>query len=171
MTSPSSPLPIELTESGQRVASALLDRGETVGVAEGAAGGLTSGALLAVPGASAYYGGGAVIYTVAASRAFMAGSIPVPPGMRGATEDFALWLARSVRDKLGAVWGLGEGGAAGPSGNPYGDPAGHAWVAVSGPVERTRHVLTGSSDRSANMAAFAAATLSLLSECLEEAGR
>lgn len=163
--------PVELTEAGRKVAGSLVARGETVGVAEGAAGGLLSAALLAVPGASAYYGGGAVIYTPAASRAFMVGAVPVPPGLRGATEEFALWLARSVRSRLDTTWGLGEGGAAGPAGNPYGDPAGHAWVAVSGPLERTRHVLTGSEDRPANMAAFAAAALALLAECLGEVGR
>jgi nicotinamide mononucleotide (NMN) deamidase PncC len=138
-------------------------------VAEGSCGGLVSAALLAVPGASAYYLGGAVIYTAAASRAFVAGAVPTPPGLRGATEAFAQYLARSVAGKLGATWGVGEGGAAGPAGNPYGDPAGHAWVAVSGPREATRHVLTGSSDRPGNMAAFAAAALTLLVDQLEGA--
>ena len=162
--------PAELSGAGRRVAASLVTRAETVALAEGAAGGLVSAALLAVPGASAYYGGGAVIYTPAASRAFMVGPVPVPPARRGATEDFALWLARSVRTRLDTTWGVGEGGAAGPAGNPYGDPPGHAWVAVSGPLERTRHILTGSDDRPANMAAFAMAALSLLEECLEEAG-
>lgn len=162
---------LELTESGRRVATSLVARAETVAVAEGAAGGLISAALLAVPGASAYYGGGTVIYTPAASRAFMVGAVPVPPGLRGATEEFALWLARSVRARLETTWGVGEGGAAGPAGNPYGDPPGHAWVAVSGPVERTRHVLTGSDDRPGNMSAFAAAALSLLEESVGEVGR
>jgi PncC family amidohydrolase len=160
----------DLTEAGRKVASSLVGRGETVAVAEGAAGGLVSAALLAVPGASAYYGGGTVIYTPAASRAFMVGPVPVPAGLRGATEEFALWLARSVRARLDTIWGVGEGGAAGPAGNPYGDPPGHAWVAVSGPLERTRHVLTGSEDRPANMTAFATAALSLLEECLREVG-
>jgi nicotinamide-nucleotide amidase len=162
--------PTELVVAGREVAAFLVARGETVAVAEGAAGGTLSAALLAVPGASSYYRGGAVIYTPAASRSFMVGAVPVPPGLRGATEEFALWLARSVRGRLDATWGVGEGGAAGPAGNPYGDPAGHAWVAVSGPRERTRHVLTGSGDRPANMAAFATAALTLLAECIEEAG-
>lgn len=161
----------ELTESGRRVGTSLAARAETVAVAEGAGGGLASAALLAVAGASAYYRGGAVIYTAVASREFMVGPVEVPPGLRGATEEFALWLARSVRARLDTTWGVGEGGAAGPGGNPYGDPPGHAWVAVSGPVERTRHVLTGSADRAANMAAFAAAALTLLEECVGEAGR
>jgi nicotinamide mononucleotide (NMN) deamidase PncC len=77
-------------------------------------------------------------------------------------------LATAARETVGTAWGIGEGGAAGPSGNPYGDPAGHAWLAVAGPdgAVRTRHLLTGRSDRAANMADFAAAAIALLDECL-----
>ena len=92
--------------------------GETVGVAEGSCGGLVSAALLAVPGASGYYAGGAVIYTLAANRAFLEGAIPTPPGLRGATEGFAAYLARSAVARLGSTWGIGEGGAAGPTRQP-----------------------------------------------------
>ena len=135
-------------------------------MAEGSCGGLVSAALLAVPGASAYYAGGAVIYTLAANRAFLEGAIATPPGLRGATEGFAAYLARSAVAKLGCTWGIGEGGAAGPTGNRYGDPAGHAWLAVAGPTDVTRHLLTGSDERLANMTAFATAALDLLAEQL-----
>lgn len=145
---------------------ALVERQETVGVAEGSCGGLVSAALLAVPGASTYYAGGAVIYTLAANRAFLEGAIPTPPGLRGATEGFAAHLARSAVVKLDSTWGIGEGGAAGPTGNRYGDPAGHAWLAVAGPVDATQHLLTGSDDRLANMTAFATAALDLLARQL-----
>jgi nicotinamide-nucleotide amidase len=155
----------ELTLLARRAADLLRERGETVSVAEGSAGGLVSASLLSVPGASAYYAGGAVVYTMAASRAFMAGPIEVPPGMRGATEPFATYLAQSVAARLTTTWGLSEAGAAGPP-NRYGDPAGHAWVAVAGPAMATRHVSTGSDDRGANMVAFAAAALTLLVETL-----
>ena len=75
----------ELLTVGARVGQALSTRGETVGVAEGSGGGLVSAALLAVPGSSAYYAGGAVIYTLAANRAFLAGSgVDAPDGLRGA---------------------------------------------------------------------------------------
>lgn len=144
----------------------MVARHETIGVAEGSCGGLVSAALLAVPGASTYYAGGAVIYTLAANRAFLEGAIPTPPGLRGATEGFASYLARSAVSKLGSTWGIGEGGAAGPTGNRYGDPAGHAWLAVAGPTDVTRHLLTGSDDRLANMTAFATAALDLLAEQL-----
>ncbi len=154
-------LPAELTGPANLVATSLRERGETVAVAEGSAGGLISAALLSVPGASAYYLGGTVVYTLAASRAWMAGAVEAPPGMRGATEEFAMYLARSAAVKLGASWGIGEAGAAGPP-NRYGDPAGHCWVAVAGAGEATRHVLTGLDDREENMVAFAAAALGLL---------
>ena len=158
----------ELTDPAERIAALLRERGDTVAVAEGSAGGLISAALLSIPGASAYYLGGAVIYTAAANRAWMAGAIDTPPGMRGATEVFSGYLARSAAVRLGATWGIGEAGAAGPP-NRYGDPAGHSWVAVAGPVEASRHVLTGLDDRSDNMVAFAAAALGLFADVLADA--
>lgn len=156
----------ELIQSARHVASVLRDRSETVAVAEGSAGGLVSAALLSVPGASAYFVGGTVIYTVAASRAWMAGAVDAPAGMRGATETFAGYLATSVRLKVGSTWGIGEAGAAGPA-NPYGDPAGHSWLAVDGPRSATRNVLTGLDDRLDNMVAFTAAALQLFAEVLD----
>lgn len=159
----------ELIEPARRVAAILRERGDTVAVAEGSAGGLVSAALLAVPGASAYYRGGVVVYTPAAYRAWIAGATEAPPGMRGATEGFARHLAASAAVRLGATWGLGEAGAAGPP-NPYGDPAGHSWVAVAGAVDASRHVLTGIDDRVENMVAFAAAALELLADTVEAAG-
>ncbi len=153
--------------SAERVASLLRERGETVAVAEGSAGGLISAALLAIPGASAYFLGGAVVYTARANRAWMAGAVEPPPGMRGATEGFADYLARSAAVKLGADWGIGEAGAAGPA-NPYGDPAGHCWIAVaSGDDVTTRHLLTGVDERTRNMVSFAVAALELFASVLE----
>lgn len=155
----------EISATAPLVATLLRERGETLSVAEGSAGGLVSAALLSVPGASAYYLGGTVIYTAAASRAWIAGEIEVPAGMRGATEAFAGYLAESVRLKVGSTWGIGEAGAAGPA-NPYGDPAGHSWLAISGPRSATRNILTGLDDRGSNMLSFTAATLALLAEVL-----
>ena len=155
-----------LDDVARRASGLLRARGETVAVAEGSAGGLISAALLSVPGASAYYRGGVVVYTPAAYRAWMAGAVDAPAGLRGATEAFALHLARSAAAKLGTTWGVGEAGAAGPS-NPYGDPAGHCWVAVHAPASATRHLLTGDEDRPRNMVAFATAALDLLVATLE----
>jgi len=164
-------LPDALREAGASAGALLKERGETIAVAEGSCGGLVSAALLAVPGASAYYLGGAVIYTGVASKAYMKGEVDIPPGMRGASEPFVTWLAQSCRRKLDATWGIGEGGATGPSGNPYGDPPGHVWMAVDGPGgTATRHLLTGDDDRERNMVAFAVAALDLLRERLSAAG-
>jgi nicotinamide-nucleotide amidase len=155
----------DITETARSIGTLLRERGETVAVAEGSAGGLVSAALLSIPGASAYYVGGTVIYTAAAGRAWMAGEVDVPPDMRGATEAFAEYLAASVRRKVGSTWGIGEAGAAGPA-NPYGDPAGHTWLAIDGPRSASRNVLTGIDDRSENMLAFTAAALALFAEVL-----
>lgn len=136
-------------------------------VAEGSCGGLVSAALLARAGASAYYRGGGVIYTRQAVDGLIAGEIDPPPRLRGASEPFVVYLAESVARRLDATWGVGEGGATGPSGNPYGDPAGHVWVAVHGPSVATRHHLTGLADRAGNMAAFATIALELLDGMLD----
>ena len=150
-----------------RVAAKLKARGDTVAVAEGSCGGLISASLLAVPGASKYFVGGSVIYTRTAKEAIFPG-IETAKGMRGATEEWATWLARAARDRMGTTWGIGEGGAAGPT-NPYGDPAGHAWFAVAGPDDEvyTRHVLTGIDDRTTNMVEFTRAAIALLEECID----
>lgn len=158
----------EISNAAVRVSTLLRERGDTVAVAEGSAGGLISAALLSIPGASAYYLGGTVIYTAIASTAWMRGEIEVPRGMRGATVEFATYLAASVRLKVDATWGIGEAGAAGPA-NPYGDPAGHSWLAIDGPKRATRNVLTGLDDRSENMFAFTAAALELFAEVLSQA--
>lgn len=156
----------DLVASAVRIAAALKRRRETVAVAESAAGGLITAALLAVPGASAYCLGGIVIYTRQAWDALRDFDEELLEGHRSATEGNALVRARLARDRFGATWGLGETGAAGPTGNRYGDPAGHAWIAVVGQQDKARRVSTASSDRIANMKAFAAAALQLFEESL-----
>lgn len=138
-------------------------------VAESSAGGLITAALLAVPGASAYCLGGTVIYTPQAWHALRDFKPELLGGFRSATEGNALVRARLARDRFGAGWGLGETGATGPTGNRYGDPAGHACLAVSGRTERAITLRTGSSDRVANMHAFAAAALELFASELRNA--
>lgn len=152
-----------------RAAELLVARGESIAVCESSAGGMISAALLSVPGASAYYRGGAVVYTIVGSAALIGGVVSPPEGMRGATEQFARYQAEAIRLKLDTTWGTGETGATGPTPNRYGDPNGHAWLAVHGPVTRTRQVLTGSDDRQANMVAFTVASLELLIEALSAA--
>lgn len=151
---------------GIRVGDQLAARGQTVAVAESSAGGLISAALLARPGASAYYLGGAQLYTRRSFRLLTALSADDMVGLRSSSLPYARRLASHQRERFRATWGLAETGAAGPQGNPYGDPAGHACLAVDGLVLRERLLRTGSSDRAANMLAFAQAALLLLEEAL-----
>jgi nicotinamide-nucleotide amidase len=136
--------------------------GQTVAVAESSSGGLISAALLSVPGASKYYLGGAVVYTGKARMVLMDLPREAVAGMRSASEPYALLLARTARERFGTTWGLSETGAAGPSGNGYGDAPGHTCIAVSGPVEAALTVETGEADRMGNMVAFSAAALEML---------
>lgn len=156
-----------LLERAAQVAARLVERRETVAVAESSAGGLISAALLAVPGASAYFVAGAVVYTGKARMSLLGLTREAVAGVRSASEPYALILAQTVRENHGATWGLSETGAAGPSGNGYGDPAGHTCFAVSGRSETASTLRTGSSDRQSNMTAFAAAALDLLAAALE----
>jgi nicotinamide-nucleotide amidase len=154
----------DLMVKAAHVASLLRSRGESLAVAESSTGGLISAALLAQPGASAYFLGGAVVYTRAARRALLDITDEMMVGMRPATEVYAMLLARTARQRFDAGWGLAETGATGPTGNRYGDPAGHACIAIAGPVERVVTIATGHGDRLVNMRGFAAAALTLLSE-------
>jgi nicotinamide-nucleotide amidase len=151
----------ELETLAAEVGEALKARGEKVAVNESSSGGLISAALLSVPGASAYFLGGAVVYTPKARVLLTDIAKEALAGMRSSSEPYALLLARNAVERYGATWGVSETGAAGPTGNPYGDAPGHTCVAISGPVEAVLTIETGSADRSANMRAFAAAALDL----------
>lgn len=153
------------------VAALLVQSRQTVAVSESSAGGLISAALLAIPGASAYFQGGGVIYTQNARRALLGIADESVKGIRSSTEAYALLGARTVREKLSTTWGLAETGASGPTGNRYGDAAGHACIAVAGPVERVITIETASADREANMWVFTRAALDLLASCLEESAK
>jgi len=157
----------ELQEAAARVAARLIARRETVAVSESSAGGLIAAALLAVPGASRYFLGGAVVYTAAAREALLSITPQEMSGLRSSSEPYAQLLARRTRDKMKASWGLAETGAAGPTANRYGDAAGHSCLAISGPSEAVTTLETDSSDRFDNMRAFAAAALALLASALE----
>jgi nicotinamide-nucleotide amidase len=152
----------QLTAAAELVAARLKARAETIAVAESAAGGLISAALLAVPGASAYFLGGAIVYTRAARQSLLSITDEAMTGLRSASEPYAALLARSVRTRHGASWGLSETGAAGPTGNRYGDAAGHTCIAVDGPRSQVLTLETGSTDRMANMQAFARKALETL---------
>jgi PncC family amidohydrolase len=156
----------QLLPLAEKVAALLKERGETIAIAESSTGGLLSAVLLAVPGASAYFLGGSVVYTRVARTALLDVQDADVTGMRSSSEPYASLLARTAQQRLGATWGLGETGAAGPTGNRYGDAAGHTCIAVAGPVEQVITLETGSPDRVANMRAFASTALDLLAQTI-----
>jgi len=151
-----------------KLGARLKARGETIAVAESSTGGLISAALLSVAGASAYFRGGSVIYTAYARSGLLDIPNPLPPPIeRASTESYALLLADTVRKRLDASWGLGETGATGPTGNRYGDAAGHTCIALVGPnFRRALTVETGSADRVGNMRGFSERALNLLADAL-----
>jgi nicotinamide-nucleotide amidase len=156
----------DLIAIAEQVAAKLVARKETIAVAESSTGGLISASLLAVPGASAYFLGGAVVYTRDARR--LLADIPdeAMKGIRSASEPYARLLATQIRTRFSTHWGLSETGATGPAGNRYGDAAGHSCMAVAGPVSQVITLETGSADRQGNMHAFASRALNLLLENL-----
>jgi PncC family amidohydrolase len=156
----------DLLAKAEKLGALLKSRNATVAVAESSSGGLISAALLAVPGASAYFQGGAVVYTQTARTALLGITDVEMAGMRASSEPYAQLLARTVRTRFGTTWGLAESGAAGPTGNRYGDSAGHCCIAVSGPVEKVITLETASADRVANMRIFASAVLDLFTEAV-----
>ncbi|MBV9579289.1 MAG: CinA family protein [Chloroflexi bacterium] len=156
----------ELLGLGEQIARLLIDRHETIAVAESSAGGLISAALLSVGGASAYFVGSGVVYTRTSRNTLLAIPEASLEGVRASTETYALMLARAVRERLGTTWAIGETGATGPTGNRYGDAPGHVCLAVAGPSESSRTIETGSADRHQNMSVFAAGALRLFHEVI-----
>jgi nicotinamide-nucleotide amidase len=152
----------ELVTIAEQIAAKLIERRESIAVAESSTGGLISAALLAVPGASAYFLGSAVVYTRDARRILMDIPDEAMKGIRSASEVYAQLLANQIRRRFSSHWGLSETGATGPTGNRYGDAAGHSCMAVAGPQVAVITLETGSNDRQANMQVFAATALKLL---------
>ena len=145
----------------------LRERAQTIAVAESSAGGLINAALVAVPGASGFYLGGLIIYTPIGREKLLGITREEMRGIRSASEPFARLMAARIRANLGATWAIAETGASGPTGNRYGDAAGHACIAVSGPVESAITLETGSPEREANMRRFAMRALELLDSCMQ----
>ena len=150
----------------EKAAALLRAKKHHIAVAESSTGGLISSALLALPGASDYFLGGAIVYTVKSRLVFLGLGEADLTGLRPSTEAYALLAARRVRERFGADWAIGETGATGPTGNRYGDAPGHSCIAIVGAAERAVTIETRQSDRIANMRAFAAAALRLLTETL-----
>jgi len=158
----------DLSSMSASVGALLKETEQTLAVTESSCGGLLSACLVSIPGASAYYRGGAVVYTRFAQKGLLQVPDSAMTGIRASSEPYALLNARTVRESLDTTWALSETGASGPTGNSYGDSAGHACIAVTGPVERAITVETGDDNREANMWVFAKAAFDLLEQCVRE---
>jgi PncC family amidohydrolase len=157
----------DLLPQAERIAAKLKARGETISIAESSTAGMVSAALLAVPGASAYFMGGAVVYTRTSRTELLRVTEADLAGITPSTEVYALLFARKIRERLGTTWSLGETGTAGPTGSRYGHNAGHSCVAVIGPAgEQSITIETGKSDRVDNMRTFSIEALALLEKAL-----
>ena len=159
-----------LATMATEVGTLLKARGETVAVSESSSGGLVSAALLSIPGASAWFMGGGVIYTHRARETLLEIDFDDHPGVRSSSEPYAELAAQAIRRRLTTVWGVAETGAAGPTGNRYGDAAGHSCIAVAGPLDRVMTLETGIADREENMWLFARQTMQFLEQALRDAG-
>ena len=159
----------DLSALAADIAATLTQRGETVAVAESSTGGLISASLLAVPGASAYYLGGTVVYTIEARRALLNIADDVLKGMKPLSEDYVTLCAQSMRTNLQSTWGIAELGASGPAGTRYGHPPGICVLAIDGPVSLTRRIETGHGDREKNMWEFTETAFELFRQALASA--
>jgi PncC family amidohydrolase len=94
----------DLLRLAETIGARLKARGETIAIAESSTGGLISAALLSVGGASAFYRGGGVIYTLQARQGLLDIPDPLPsPVRRTSTEPYAQLLAETVRRRLQAT--------------------------------------------------------------------
>lgn len=158
----------DLAPLAEAAGAILKERKLTIVVAESSTGGLISAALLAVPGASAYFLGSAVVYTREARRILMDIPDADMKGIRSASETYAKLLAAQIRQRFNSDWGLSETGASGPTGNRYGDAAGHSCIGIAGAEARAITLETGNADRVGNMQIFAKTALSELLATLSD---
>lgn len=152
----------------EAIAATLIARTETIAVSDGTTGGLISAALLAVPGASAYYRGGGVLYTLRSRIALAGMPAEAYENYRGTTPEMLANLAEALRVRLDATWAIAESGLAGPTGGRSGAAPGRTTIAIAGPRGRVEVYETGSDDRAANMSAFTTLALRLLRDTLVE---
>ncbi|MAV67327.1 MAG: damage-inducible protein [Gammaproteobacteria bacterium] len=156
-----------LTHMAEEVAELLRRRGDTIVVAETSTGGLISSALLAVPGASAYYKGGSVLYTYESRKKLLGIKGQDVEGLAPMSEAMVMAFAQKAQAQFASTWAIAELGIAGPTGVVYGE-AGSNVIGIAGPNPVSALLNTGSSEREDNMWRFTGHALSLLCKALCE---
>ncbi|THH05945.1 hypothetical protein EW145_g4419 [Phellinidium pouzarii] len=162
-------IPSSLAPLISSISSILIQRKETVSIAETAAGGLISATLLSVPGASAYFRGGLTVYSLPSRIAFAGWTEENLKYYIGPTPEIVAGLAKNTREKLQSTYAVCESGTAGPTGGTTRNrtPGYLAIAVVSKDGEVTREVETGSSVREENMVKFTEEALKLFLSVLE----
>ena len=135
-----------LTHMAEEVAELLRRRGDTIVVAETSTGGLISSALLAVPGASAYYKGGSVLYTYESRKKLLGIKGQDVEGLAPMSEAMVMAFAQKAQAQFASTWAIAELGIAGPTGVAYGE-AGSSVIGIAGPNPVSALLNTGSSER------------------------
>ena len=120
-------------ESLEEVVFALLrERGQTLATAESCTGGLLGKRLTDLPGVSAVYKGGAVVYTAESKTQILGVPAALIEENGVVSRSVALALAQNVRERFSADYGLGVTGLAGPDGDGV-HPVGTVFVALAAP--------------------------------------
>ena len=151
-----------LTKLAVDTAKALRNTQATVAVAESSTGGLISAALVAIPGASEFYVGGSVVYSLPSRRELLRMRRADVQGIEVLSEAMALRFAEHARAQLDTTWAIAELGVAGPADSPYGHPAGTCVIGVAGPRTASLRIDTNSNQRENNMWRFADEALQVL---------
>ncbi|ANZ75461.1 Hypothetical protein PP7435_CHR2-0688 [Komagataella phaffii CBS 7435] len=157
----------------KEIAQHLIENNETVAVSEGVCGGLLSAYLVSIPGASQFFLGGTLVYSLKSRLKLSGWDEKDISSYTGPSEEVVLRLARNLKMELGATYVLSETGFAGPSGQ-YGkgsdqdEEVGTVYLGISTPQGDLACVKrTGIKSRSDNMALFAEEGLKFLLEHLK----
>jgi len=150
-----------------RLVKLIEERGETLATAESLTGGLIGAALTDIPGVSAIYRGGVIVYATDL-KTTLAGVPADQLAVDGPVHaDTAVAMANGVRERLGATYGLATTGVAGPDPQD-GIQAGTVYVAVAAPGQTKVQRLALAGDRQAVRQGSVEAVLALAVELLEE---
>jgi nicotinamide-nucleotide amidase len=115
------------------IVALLKESSETVAVAESITAGGLGAAITHAPGASQIFLGGVIAYANEAKIKVLGIDASLIEEHSVVSEEVAIAMADSVREKFGATWGIATTGIAGP-GDFQGIPEGRVWVAIRGPV-------------------------------------
>lgn len=159
------------------IAQILISRNQTVSVSEGACGGLLSAYLISLPGASKFFDGGRLIYSLKSRLRASGWNMEQIKSYTGPSEQVALKMARNMRIEFGSTYVLSETGYAGPSTNVGLDNQsindedaliGTVYLGISGPNGNIScEMFTNSNDRSTNMQLFAKYSLQFFLKTLK----